>query len=127
MPFTEKRLASPALVSRGCMAFVTCRLHASQADEVRLDEPVVGKPSTVKRTPSVEQAAAMEGVVRRCPERSHAALQERKAAWEQRGVRRTAAGQRAQCSRAGPQSGAAGLARPPLPGGACRTSFDPAG
>src|SRR5262249_5644157 len=54
------------------------------------------KPFQYKLKPTAEQARAMEFVVRHCRERYNAALQERKAAWEKRGVRVRVASQSAQ-------------------------------
>ena len=78
------------------MARVTCRFRGYQAESTARDEQAVGKTCTDNRKPTPEQERALAFVVRRCRERDHAALQERKEAWEKCGVRITAAGQSGQ-------------------------------
>ena len=61
-----------------------------------MDEQTVRKTDTYQLQPTAEQAGAMEVVLRRCRERYTAGLHERRAAWQQGGVRSTAASQGAQ-------------------------------
>src|SRR6478752_1760603 len=61
-----------------------------------MDEQTVRKTFKYKLKPTPEQEQAMAFVVRRCRELYNAALQERKAAWEQRHVNVTEAMQSAQ-------------------------------
>ena len=61
-----------------------------------MNEQTVRKTYKYKLKPTPEQERAMAFVVRRCRELYTAALQERKAAWEQRHVNVTEAMQRAQ-------------------------------
>ena len=61
-----------------------------------MDQQAVGQSFKYKFKPTPEQERALACVVRRCCELYNAALEERIAAWEQRGVRVTAASQSAQ-------------------------------
>ena len=61
-----------------------------------MDEQTVRKTYKLRLKPTVEQAAAMEFVVRRCRELYNAALQERNEAWEKCGVCVTVASQSTQ-------------------------------
>ena len=61
-----------------------------------MDEQTVRKTYKHKLKPTSEQEQAMEFVARRCCELYNAALQERKDAWQKRGVSVPVAGQSAQ-------------------------------
>jgi putative transposase len=61
-----------------------------------MDEQTVRKTFKYKLKPTPEQERAMVFMLRRCRELYNAALQERKEAWEKRGVRVTVASQSAQ-------------------------------
>lgn len=61
-----------------------------------MDEQTVRKTFKYKLKPTLEQERAMEFVLRRCRELYHAALQERRDAWQKCGVSVTAAAQSAE-------------------------------
>ncbi len=81
---------------------VTCRLRAYQPEYIDMDElkeqgvRQIRKTFKYKLKPTAEQEQAMAFVARRCRELYNAALQERKEAWEKRGVSVPVAGQSAQ-------------------------------
>jgi len=61
-----------------------------------MDKQGVRKTFKYKLKPTTEQVGALAFVVRRCRELYNAALEERREAWQKRGVSITVAGQSAQ-------------------------------
>src|SRR5262247_3716171 len=61
-----------------------------------MDEQRVRKAFKFKLNPTPDQERAMEFVLRRCRERYNAALEERREAWQKRGMSVTMASQSAQ-------------------------------